>query len=310
MERRIPLIAITALAIACAVVPKLSAQHVYQDKQIRFSLWAQLDAYPGIFDSDPAAEEKTAALNARVSDANKKASEAASASKSEKEEAREARNKAKTAQENKNFGEAAGYEKESVRHANIAAKYEAVAQQTLIGSSFIIPVARIQEIAPFIISGMLYGWRFDYTPSDKTRGVEEFFAITPVQEFTDEQLAAIRYTKPWIQEEKLFCWVEFDRSSEQQELFASWQDVTIPRIHGEGYARLSEGFAGIQKACEDGIKNAIYNYERKIIKSKPKNITGTVLLASPPVIGIDAGRYKLTLDFFIETDRIVMYKTF
>jgi len=33
-------------------------------------------------------------------------------------------------------------------------------------------------------------------------------------------------------------------------------------------------------------------------------------MREPPKIGIDAGRYKITLDFFMETDKIVEYKTF
>ena len=249
MERRIPLIAVAALLVATALGMQASAQHVYQDAQIRFSLWASREAYPGYFDGD--ADEETQQKNA------------------------------------------------------------AAAQRAAdTGREYAVPVARIKELAPYILNGMVYGWRFDYTPSDIARGVAEYFEQTPVRALSDAQLAKIHYAQPWVQDDRLLCWIEYERTSEMQQLYKSWQDVSHPRIRGTGYARLSEGFAGIEKACEEALKSAVREYERTIIKTKPKEITGAVLLASPPLIGIDAGRYKVTLDFFMETDRIIMYRTF
>ena len=45
---------------------------------------------------------------------------------------------------------------------------------------FSYPIARIKETVPFLIEGLVYGWRFTYVPSDKIRGVEEYFEIVPV----------------------------------------------------------------------------------------------------------------------------------
>ena len=45
---------------------------------------------------------------------------------------------------------------------------------------FSYPIARIKETVPFLIEGLVYGWRFTYVPSDKTRGVEEYFEIIRV----------------------------------------------------------------------------------------------------------------------------------
>lgn len=238
-----------AVVLALVAVPRVLAQHVYQDTQIRFSVWASREAYPGYFEGD--ADEETQQKNAA-----------------------------------------------------------AAARADATGREFVVPVARIKELAPYLLEGMVYGWRFEYTPSDKARGVEEYFAQTPVRSLTDAQLATVHYAEPWIQGERLLCWVEFERTDEMQRLYKSWQDIAHPRIRGVGYARLSEGFAGIEKACREALKNAVREYERKIIKTKPKEIDGSVIIAAPPLIGIDAGRYKVTLDFFMETDRIIEYKTF
>ena len=173
-----------------------------------------------------------------------------------------------------------------------------------------IPIARIKEVTPFLLEGMLYGWKFDYVPYDKTRQIEEYFEFTPVQTLTDADKANVRYEKPWAQDDRLWCWIAFERTNLMMHQFLSWQVITNPHIKGIGYARLSEGFAGIQTACGEALKNAVREYERKLIKNKPKEIFGTVLISEPPLIGIDAGRYMVTLDFFLETDRIVKYETF
>ena len=173
-----------------------------------------------------------------------------------------------------------------------------------------LPAKKIRELSPFVISGMVYGWKFDYVPYDKARGVAEYFEFTPVHELTEDEIKLINYTKPWIYESRLNCWVEYRRTDQQVYAFKSWQSVQFPKIQGTGYAKLSEGFDGLQKAFSEALKLAVRNYERKWIKTKPKEISGTVLLREPPKIGVDAGRYKVSLDFFMETDKILEYKTF
>ena len=157
---------------------------------------------------------------------------------------------------------------------------------------------------------MVYGWKFDYVPYDKARGVQEFFEVSPIHELNKSELASIKYANPWIQDSIMNCWVEFRRSDTQIHIFKSWESVLHPRIKGEGYAKLSSGFAGIQEAANEALKSAVRAYERKWTKTKPKEISGTVLIREPPKIGVDAGRYKVTLDFFMETDKIIEYKTF
>ena len=177
-------------------------------------------------------------------------------------------------------------------------------------NKFELPAKKIRELAPFILSGMIYGWEFEYVPYDKARGVQEFFEFHPVNELNEDEIKSINYTKPWIEDSVLNCWIEYRRTDNQIYSFKGWQSVLHPKIQGEGYAKLSDGFDGIQKACAEALKLAVRNYERKWIKSKPKEIAGRVLMREPPKIGIDAGRYKVSLDFFMETDRIVEYKTF
>lgn len=73
----------------------------------------------------------------------------------------------------------------------------------------VLPIAKIRQTAPFILSGMIYGWNFDYTPYDKKRNVKEYFDFSQVQELSPQEISRIKYASPWIKEQKLNVWVEY-----------------------------------------------------------------------------------------------------
>lgn len=210
---------------------------------IRFAMWAQLDAYPGLMPADSA--------NASTADSSAQSS-----------------------------------------------------------GVFDVAVSQLKNVAPYFIQGMTYGWKFDYTPSDKARNVSEYFEFTPITGLSETEIKSIVYTKPWIENSDLWCWIEYPRSDAMQRYYKSWLTIGHPHIKGTGYGKLTDGFDGIQNAAKEALRNAVREYERKIVKNKPKEIFGRVIIDDPPQIGLDAGRYRVTLDFFMETDRMIEYKKF
>lgn len=171
---------------------------------------------------------------------------------------------------------------------------------------FDYPVSRIRQLAPFLISGMVHGWEFSYTPSDKMRNVEEYFEFSDIQPLGDEE-KNISYSDPWIEDGKVSCWTEFTRTTQMIRDYNLWSSITNPKIAGIGYGKIEDGFDGIREAVQDAVKNAIRSYYRTRIRNKPKEIRGKVLVRSEPLIGIDQGRYKVQLDFFMESGRIIPY---
>jgi hypothetical protein len=168
------------------------------------------------------------------------------------------------------------------------------------------PVKRLKMLAPFLINGMVNGWNFTYTPSDKLRGVEEYFDFSDIQPL-GESAESISYTDPWMQDGKISCWVEFTRTPQMLRTYDLWASINHPVISGTGYGKIKDGFDGITSAAKESLKEAVRSYFRGTIKNKPKEIDGKVLIRNQPVIGIDAGRYMVQLDFFLETDRIIPY---
>lgn len=193
--------------------------------------------------------------------------------------------------------------------AEIDAYPELAEAQDLQSEELSYPIKRLHDIAPFLINGMVYGWSFSYTPSDKARNVEENLEIT---EIVDPQVikAGISYVSPWFDEERVNCWCEYKRTADQIQSYNLWASIKNPKIHGRGYGQLIDGFDGIKNASNEALKDAIRSYYRNVIKNKPKEITGMVLIRDVPTIGIDAGRYVINLDFFLECGRIKEYTQF
>lgn len=173
-------------------------------------------------------------------------------------------------------------------------------------SIFNFAIARAKEISPYLLGGMLSGWEFDYVPYDKTRQVDEFFEITEIDPF-NPQVNKIYYKEPAPVEDRLICWVECERTPVQKLAYERWSSIIHPKIKGHGSASVEDGFEGIKAACSAAVRDAVREYWRTLVKNKPKEILGRVLLIQDPRIYIYEGQYVVDLDFFVETDKIVSY---
>ena len=147
----------------------------------------------------------------------------------------------------------------------------------------------LKNLTPFMLEGLIYGWKFTYTPSDKLRGVSEFFsveAVVPIR--PDERLS---FTDMIHRRER-------------------YKTSTYRSIHGQGEAPMLDGSEGIKEACRQALKDAVRSYARTFIKNKPKEISGTVLLTDLPRYYIKSGKYRTDLDFFLILGKIEEYTQF
>ena len=165
----------------------------------------------------------------------------------------------------------------------------------------------LKEIGNFVINAMVYGWNFSITPKDNTRGVKEYVEFTPIKE-TSVDTFNITWSNIVYEQDKITCWVEFDRTPLMMHTKAWWNSVNCPRIHGTGESAYTGKIDAIKQAFFDAAKNAVLNYVKKLEKNKPKEITGSLLLKTDtPGLRIDSGKYVSDLDFFLHVDKIVRY---
>ncbi len=167
-------------------------------------------------------------------------------------------------------------------------------------------VNELKKLAPFVLEGMIFGWNFIYTPSDKLRNVEEYFEFSPKIAFQkgDPRLS---FKDPRIENERCYVWLEYVLSPVMLSQKNAWESVVYPKISGTGKGRVSEGIEGIIRAYEQALKHAVRSYAQGIEKNKPKEIKGTVLLIKNPRLYIDAGFYTADLDFFLQVSTIKPY---
>ena len=169
---------------------------------------------------------------------------------------------------------------------------------------------RIRDLSYFLMEGMVYGWNFVYTPSDKMRGVEEYLEITPIKPFNDGDKSKLQYSDQYFEEDRVTVWCDYERTDYQIQEYKLWSSIQNPLIQGRGFGKIKDGFDGIETAAKNALKEAVRARYRAEIKNKPKEISGSVLIRQPPVIGITEGQYAIFLDFFLERDRIVKYTTY
>ncbi len=170
-------------------------------------------------------------------------------------------------------------------------------------------VKRVKAISEFLINGMACGWTFAYTPSDKLRNVSEQLELDEINTAASYG-GTVVYSKPWIENNHVNVWVELERTPQMVWNYNLWERITQQTVHGRGRGKIARGFEGITDAARDAVKDALRTHYRGIIKNKPKEIRGKLLIRKAPLLGLDAGHYTLELDFFLETDKIVKYTKF
>ncbi|MCQ2242310.1 hypothetical protein [Treponema sp.] len=174
---------------------------------------------------------------------------------------------------------------------------------------FDFAIERSKQVAPFLLNGMINGWKFEYTPYDKRRGVKEYWEFDEIKPF-DKTMNPIEFHDPEAVEGKLLSRVYCNRTKQQQLEYKRWCSIVHPHIKGIGRGSVEKGFDGIKEACSMALKDAVREYWRTLEKNKPKEISGTVLLIRDPRIYVRNGQYVVDLDFFLETDRIIKYTQF
>lgn len=184
----------------------------------------------------------------------------------------------------------------------------AEAQDTSAGV-FDYPSQRLKDVAPFLINGMVYGWNFVYTPSDKLRAIQEYFEISPINQISTKENPIV-YQNPWVQDNLIHIWAKYTRTKAQASSFQAWKSTGTQKTQGTGTAPVKLGFEGITEATKNAVRDGIRNFYRPIIKNKPKEISGRIIISAEPKIGITQGQYSVKLDFFLETDRIIKHTMF
>ncbi|WP_028972591.1 hypothetical protein [Spirochaeta cellobiosiphila] len=168
---------------------------------------------------------------------------------------------------------------------------------------------RILEEARYIFSGMIYGYHFTYTPSDKNRQIKEYYEIEPIKQIPwgDKRLK-IRSSRRV--DRNLYITVEYYLNQAQIINRQHWNSANIPTAGGFGSANYFLGWESRFKSIDNGIKEAIRNYLRPREFNKPREITGEALLIDVPSFTVESGKIHANVRVHLNITEIVPYKSF
>ncbi len=160
-----------------------------------------------------------------------------------------------------------------------------------------------------LVSGMIYGWDFSYTPGDKSRRVEESFVLTPIAQVPWGS-PRMRVTETEVAEARLWARIVYTLDDQESRRRAAWDSNTAALSTGEGTADLHIGPAARTRALESAIRDAIRRSLDTRYLNKPREITGETVLWTDPTIIVRAGTCTATATIKLLVRDLIPYRIF
>jgi hypothetical protein len=171
------------------------------------------------------------------------------------------------------------------------------------------PLDRLSEVSRFVLGGMVYGWKFSYTPHDKKRAVAEAFTLEPILSIPDDDP---RFSIPSLTPEypRLSCIASYRLDSSHARWATHWDSVLFRTAKGRGTGERARETEGIKDAYTSAVLNAVREHARKLERNKPKEILGEVLLREGPRLFLNQGWFVAEVKVLINVREIVPYRSF
>ena len=165
------------------------------------------------------------------------------------------------------------------------------------------------EIGRMVISGMVYGWAFDYEPGDRARRVQERFVLTPLAEVPWGS-PRLRVTETEPTDTRLWARIVYALDDEESRRRQAWDSNTADLSSGLGTAPIPRGDAGRRASLDSAIRDAIRRSLDTRYVNKPREVTGEVVLWTEPSVIAHSGLWRTTVTVKILVREIVPYRIF
>jgi hypothetical protein len=175
--------------------------------------------------------------------------------------------------------------------------------------------ARILDEAAWVYGGMIWGFEFEYTPYDKTRGLAERFVIKPIGSLAPSALSlasgsATEDLPPELASNELRSFVEYRPVAALVELMQGYAQDPWKGSQGLGKADMNLGIKGRRAAYEDGLRLAVRALLQGMEPNKPRLVKGRVAFERPPSMSIKGGYYTAQLRARVMVIETIPYKLY
>ncbi len=172
-----------------------------------------------------------------------------------------------------------------------------------------IIVERLLDEAQAILSGMIYGYRFEYTPSHPDRGVAEQFSVQPYATI-ERGDPALEVFQTWTEKGRLYARIFYTLGSQQLAWQSGWLSGANRVSSGVGTSPFIAGPTTKIDAFEDALRVAVRNYLRTQTFNRPRRATGAILVKESPTFRVVAGNYEAHVEILLQIDRLESYEVF
>lgn len=171
------------------------------------------------------------------------------------------------------------------------------------------PRQALTELSKTVMEGMVYGWKFSYTPFDKRRQVEEEFELIPLQTIpSNDSRLSVTELRP--QYPYLYCWAEYRVSGAAALHRTEWIRINYITAKGSGSAERKMEIDGVRQAYREAALAAVRGYLRKNIKNKPKSVSGEMLIKDNPRLYVSGGKFTAQLTVYLYIKEVIPYEVF
>ena len=171
------------------------------------------------------------------------------------------------------------------------------------------PRQALIELSKTIMEGMVYGWKFSYTPFDKRRAVAEEFELEPLQSISSED-SRLSVTELRPEYPYLYCWAEYRVTDAVALHKTEWSRINYVTGKGSGKAARKMEIDGVRQAYRDAALAAVRGYLRKNIKNKPKTVNGEMLIKDNPRLYVSGGKFTAELTVYLYVKEVIPYEVF
>lgn len=171
------------------------------------------------------------------------------------------------------------------------------------------PKKALTELSSFLLSGLVFGWDFEYSPYDKRRNVAEHFEIKAKHEIAvNDKALSISDLLPAYP--FLYAYAEYTASDLLAKRQQTWKSISYKTVKGFGQGERSDEISGIYNAYINATKDAVRRYARTVTKNKPKELRGQLLIRDNPRLFMTSGRFNASIEMYIYISEIIPYEVF
>ncbi len=167
----------------------------------------------------------------------------------------------------------------------------------------------VLEEARVMLSGMVYGWTFDYTPANSARSVSESFSLTPIAQIPWGS-RRLRILETQVEDEKLWARASYSMDDSEAARRTSWESVTTLLSQGQGKADVMKGPEAKSLSFQDAVRDAIRLALHGAYVNAPRQIQGDVVLWDDPQTTVRSGMYRTAVTVRILVRQVVPYRIF